>query len=287
MRKKRVYYILMLFILPLCTFAQEVVSSEQQDSIAVADITEAAAAKEAVEVAADSAAAAAVLARTRQNYALWDQASPALADTIQSYADYPLVIRGVPDTLLNMLRKDKDLQYVLRTKEPPKENTALTKFLLALSQLLGYFPWLVIIFISACFAWLLYVYLKQNGYLFKRKLQHTVKVTGLEEEVQTVDVYHQQIEQAIKDGRFRVAVRLLYLQTLKVLVDKEIISYSREKTNAAYLRSMLSTPFYKQFAALTLDYEYIWYGEVPVDNTQFNNIHTQFRQFMNELGYTR
>jgi hypothetical protein len=147
---------------------------------------------------------------------------------------------------------------------------------------------LILLLLLAGIGFLLFVFLKRNGYVFRRKksddLDTAVKLTDEELDVQT---YQAQIEQAISAGKFRIAVRLLYLQTLRVLMDKGIVTYSKEKTNAAYLRGMISTPWYRLFATLTLDYEYIWYGEMPVDDEQFNVIHRQFSQFMNELGYTR
>jgi hypothetical protein len=163
----------------------------------------------------------------------------------------------------------------------------MNNFLIGFFNALGSASWLIISIILAGFIWLLYLYLKRNGYLFRKSPQHVAKVTILDDDVQTVEQYQRQVEQAVQAGKFRLAVRLLYLQTLQVLVAKEVVTYSREKTNAAYLRSMISTPWYKKFAALTLDYEYIWYGEVPVNIEQFNTIHSAFRQFINELGYTR
>ncbi|QHS62508.1 hypothetical protein [Chitinophaga agri] len=285
----RFYYILIILILPLYTMAQQSVPTEKWDSMVAADAISTVEQKEAAEVAEDAedAAAAADEEEPVQEHFLWDQTSPAMADTMESYADYPLVVRGVSDTIMNVLKKDKDLQYVIKKKKETIHNNSMEKFLRGLGNLLRLFPHFIIFVVIMLFGWLLFRYLKQNGYLFRSTKEDTVKVVMEEEEVQTVDAYQQQIEQAVRDGRFRVAVRLLYLQTLQLLMDKEVLTYSREKTNAAYLRSMMSTPWYKKFAALTLNYEYIWYGEVPVNNAQFNTIHSEFRQFMNELGYTR
>lgn len=289
MRKMRFYYILIILILPLYTLAQQSVPPQKWDSMVAADAISTVEQKEAAEVAEDAedVVVAAEEAEPVKEHYLWDQAVPAMADTMESYADYPLVLRGVPDTIMNVLKKDKDLQYVIKKKQPPARNTFLENLFRAINDLLKLFPRIIIFVVIVVFAWLLYRYLEQNGYLFRSGKDNAVKVVIEDEEVHTVDAYQQQIEQAISDGRFRVAVRLLYLQTLQILMDKEVLTYSREKTNAAYLRSMMSTPWYKKFATLTLNYEYIWYGEIPVNNAQFNNLHSEFRQFMNELGYTR
>lgn len=289
MRKTRVHYILVLLCLPLFIKAQQSVPAEKWDSMVAADMVSTAEKREAAEEATTRANISA--GKDEENavaeHYLWDQATPAMADTMESYADYPLVIRAVPDTIMNVLLADKELQYVKKKPEPVRNTSWLEQIFSGIVRLVGLFPFAIVYLVIACAGLLLYIYLRQNGYLFKKTKPDADKVVKLTDEELDAETYHQQIEQAIISGKFRTAVRLLYLQTLRVLVDKEIITYSREKTNAAYLRSLASTPWYKAFATLTLDYEYIWYGEVPVNDEQFNVIHRKFRQFMNELGYTR
>lgn len=289
MRKTRVDYILVLMFLPLFIKAQQSVPAEKWDSMVAADMVSTAETREAKEEATtrENVTTEEVVEDTVGEHYLWDQATPAMADTMESYADYPLVIRTVPDTIMKVLWSDKDLRYVKKKPAPARGTSWLDQIFLGLVRLVAQFPLVIVLIILSCAGLLLYLYLRQNGYLFKKKKPEIDKTVKLTDEELDTETYHQQIEQAVASGRFRAAVRLLYLQTLRVLVDKGIIDYSREKTNAAYLRSLVSTPWYKTFATLTLDYEYIWYGEVPVNDEQFNVIHRQFRQFMNELGYTR
>lgn len=284
MRKTRVHYILILLCLPLFIKAQQSVPAEKWDSMVAEDMVATAAKREAAE---EATARATVIDRPVAEHYLWDQATPAMADTMESYADYPLVIRSVPDTIMNILLADKELQYEKKKPQARQNSSWLTQLFSGLVALVGLFPVAIVCIVVGCVGLLLYIYLKQNGYLLKKTKEDNDKSIILTDEALEADTYHQLIEQAISSGGFRAAVRLLYLQTLRVLVDKGIVTYSREKTNAAYLRSLVSTPWYKTFATLTLDYEYIWYGELPVNNEQFNVIHRQFRQFMNELGYIR
>ncbi|UPK71318.1 DUF4129 domain-containing protein [Chitinophaga filiformis] len=286
MKKTRVHYILLLLCLPLLVSAQQSVPTEQWDSMVAEDMINTATKREAAEEAADTSTREDII-RHEEEHHLWDQAAPAMADTMSSYADYPLVLRAVPDSVMKVLQADRELQYRKKKPEQRKNIPWLNNLFAGILKLVGLFKFVIVGIILSCVGFLLYLYLKQNGYLFKKTKPDADKTVRLTEEELDTETYHQQIEQAIASGKLRVAVRLLYLQTLRVLVDKGILTYSREKTNAAYLRSLVSTPWYKTFATLTLDYEYIWYGEMPVNNEQFNVIHKQFRQFMNELGYTR
>ncbi|SEW19952.1 protein of unknown function [Chitinophaga sp. YR573] len=221
---------------------------------------------------------------------LWDQEIPVNQDSTNYEDDegYGLRLREVPASLIKEFKADKDLQYKKKKKADERDFTALQMILIAIFMFIRSFYWILIILIVLVLAFILYNYLKSQGYILGRKSTSIDdEFVALSEEELDLSAYEKQVQAAIAAGKLRLAVRLLYLQTLRLLSDKEIISFSKEKTNAAYLRAMAQTAWYKPFANLTLDYEYIWYGEIPVNEVQFEAIHKHFSQFMNELGYTR
>jgi len=92
-----------------------------------------------------------------------------------------------------------------------------------------------------------------------------------------------EIEKAISRHDFRLAVRLLYLKCLKQLSDKELIRWQIDKTNAAYIYE-LTDPVQKQtFGLLTRQFEFIWYGDFPIDKDTFSKINALFQNFKNHL----
>lgn len=91
--------------------------------------------------------------------------------------------------------------------------------------------------------------------------------------------FEDEISNTLQNGNYRLAVRLLYLQTLKYLSDKEIIDWLPNKTNLAYVREMQGENGHAAFANLTYQFEYIWYGDFPVDKTAFAQIQQSFQQF--------
>ncbi|WP_343668257.1 DUF4129 domain-containing protein [Chitinophaga sp.] len=260
-----------LLLLPCALYAQDTASLEDHIPKVTADI----------DTAVDLNAAP----------YLYDEAVPMDADTIDDYDEASaLLIRKVPTEVKNKFSKDKELQY---HQKPPKKAPSfdfkwLDAIFIGIAYLFKAFWWLIVIAILAAMGMAIFVYLRRNGYVFKwSKPAYNKEEVQQEEEEHDASGYEMQIQQAIAEGRLRLAVRLMYLQTIRVLADKEIIVYSKEKTNAAYLRSLSQTPWHKPFARLTVDYEYIWYGEVPVNGEQFSTIQGQFKQFLNELGYIR
>ncbi|WP_162997078.1 DUF4129 domain-containing protein [Mucilaginibacter kameinonensis] len=93
-----------------------------------------------------------------------------------------------------------------------------------------------------------------------------------------------EIEKAIAGHNYRLAVRLLYLYSLKQLNDAGIINWEAGKTNMAYLNELPEGERKRLFRILTRQFEYIWYGDFRVDSTSFTEIDTLFKQFKQNLG---
>ncbi len=96
--------------------------------------------------------------------------------------------------------------------------------------------------------------------------------------------FDEQLDKAIADGNYRVAVRLLYLSTLKKLSDAELISWMPDKTNQAYVAEMQNEQYKAAFAQLTYRFEYVWYGEFFIDKESFGPIREAFYQFNQQLS---
>lgn len=91
--------------------------------------------------------------------------------------------------------------------------------------------------------------------------------------------FEEQIDKAIQDGNYRLVVRLLYLKTLKQLNDQNLINWLPEKTNQTYVSEIANEGIRRDFATLTNQFEYIWYGEFFIDKTSFEPIQQSFHQF--------
>jgi hypothetical protein len=91
--------------------------------------------------------------------------------------------------------------------------------------------------------------------------------------------FDEQLELALQANNYRLAVRLLYLKTLKQLSDQKIIAWLPDKTNQAYVSEIHDVQKRKVFSDLTLQFEYIWYGEFFIDKNTFESVHQSFQQF--------
>lgn len=88
-----------------------------------------------------------------------------------------------------------------------------------------------------------------------------------------------QIEAAVQESNYRLAVRLLYLSTLQLLNRQGVIDWKRDKTNSDYVLELSGKEIAAPFADITRVFEYIWYGDFPLDATDFQRVHNRFQTF--------
>ncbi len=94
--------------------------------------------------------------------------------------------------------------------------------------------------------------------------------------------FDEEIEKAIGNHDFRLAVRLLYLKTLKKLSDSGRIKWEPDKTNSTYINELRHPDQKQWFSVLTREFEYIWYGSFKVDSGGFEKIRASFIDFYKE-----
>jgi hypothetical protein len=185
-----------------------------------------------------------------------------------------LQFRRLPDSTLQRFLADDEFWYANEVfkKRKPKQNTDFTA-----SPFFQTLLWFIIIGGFASFL-MIYLY-NSNAGLFRKSRE----LEAEREDLETGDIfaihYPKEIDRAVQQGDYRLAVRLLYLQLLRELADREIIRYKPDHTNFDYLLQLQSTGLYRDFFRLTRNYEYSWYGQFDLDREKFGKIKNDFEQF--------
>jgi len=103
------------------------------------------------------------------------------------------------------------------------------------------------------------------------------------ENIHEID-FDAEIEKAVTQHNYRLAVRMLYLRSLKQLSDATLIKWQPEKTNNAYVNELDNAEQRMAFKLLTYQFEYIWYGEFVIDGNIFKNINFMFQKFKDDIA---
>jgi len=126
-----------------------------------------------------------------------------------------------------------------------------------------------------------------KGVLFgnkKTKLEEEQAAFLTEENLEKVEFGYleQALDKALLQRNFRMAIRIHYLWLLKVLYEKELINWKKDKTNHVYISELAnksSEESATSFRKLTLWYEKAWYGERNIDENDFRMVETYFVDF--------
>ena len=143
------------------------------------------------------------------------------------------------------------------------------------SSIFGIIFWILAI---GLFAYLVYRLFLSNSSFLSRSRKNISSDIAVVEEENTNDP-DSLLRNAIRNGNYRLAVRYLYLQSLQRLSEKKLIEINTNKTNYEYVMEVRKHKFANEFASLTLQYEYVWYGEYPVNERLFEQIQSSFTQF--------
>jgi hypothetical protein len=143
------------------------------------------------------------------------------------------------------------------------------------------------LFYAGAIALFIYIVIKfmglDFGNLFNRdSKQVPIPYTESLENIHLV-TFDEEIEKALGQRNYKLAIRLLYLSTLKQLNDARLIQWQLEKTNTAYLNELADSGQRQSFGILTRQFEYVWYGNFSVDARSFQHINTLFLDFKKML----
>jgi len=116
--------------------------------------------------------------------------------------------------------------------------------------------------------------------LKKNKLIVNPQVTDLNDEeiIKEADL-DRLIKEAVTEKDFRLAIRYYYLKALKLLLDKDLISWHPDKTNRDYVNELKDRQLKPAFNNLTFIYDYVWYGKYTPSDKDFIEIKDKFQKF--------
>lgn len=103
-----------------------------------------------------------------------------------------------------------------------------------------------------------------------------------EEDIHGIN-FKEEIMRALEGGEYRLAVRLHYLQSLKILSDNNLIDWRIDKTNISYVKELQEQPLRDRFKYITSYFENHWYGNIPVAKEEFATIAEKFDSFNRDL----
>lgn len=94
-----------------------------------------------------------------------------------------------------------------------------------------------------------------------------------------------EIRSELENKNYRNALRLQFLKVVNELNEKEIISFSIEKTNYEYLSEIKNhkQDIFQPFSRLIRIYNSVWYGHYEIQKQNYTDYSMEFDKFKNIL----
>lgn len=123
-----------------------------------------------------------------------------------------------------------------------------------------------------------------TGSPLQRRQKTVTQVPQAAEEIITPESdFDRMIREALQKNNYRLAIRYHYLQTLHTLAQKNYVQLAADKTNYNYVHEIADFNKQNEFAALTLNYEYVWYGEFVIDEMVYQKLKPAFVAFNSKI----
>ena len=91
------------------------------------------------------------------------------------------------------------------------------------------------------------------------------------------------IEEAIREGHYRVAIRWSFLKVLQHLQRHQKISWQVSKTNREYQQALQDVKLKEAFSKLIFVFEYVWYGETEPNQQFYLNYRNEVELFIQQI----
>lgn len=147
-----------------------------------------------------------------------------------------------------------------------------------LLRILPYLLLAILVFILIKF----FINVNARALIYNQKAESLVTLSEEEHIIKNENI-QMLIQEALEHKNYRLAIRYYYLLTLRLMNQKEIIVWELQKTNADYYREIEKIDLKKPFANITRLYEYIWYGDFPIDENKYLKAEANFLSLKNIL----
>jgi hypothetical protein len=191
-------------------------------------------------------------------------------------------LRTVPDSVVDVYKKDRrfayanDPAYWRHVREEPNK---IGEWLLRVLASKG-FRYFILIALAGLLLWVIVRVISENNLpVFYRRRARKTGGDGSTEEAPVEEDLDERLQHYLTLGDHRQAVRYLYLRSLRGLDKRGLIRLTLQATNHEYLRQLSGMAQESPFRFLTTAYEKVWYGEIPLGETQFQRLYQHFVDF--------
>lgn len=200
----------------------------------------------------------------------------------------PLVLRSLPDSVIDRRKKERDFAYANDPSwwkgDARQERNDQSGSFFRLLDSKG-FRYFIYFFLAAVLLFALYKIIAENNLrLFYRRPARVRESSSGDAALPEEDL-DRLLKKALDEGAHRMAVRYLYLKTLRMLETHQLLHLHIQTTDEEYARQLDQLPQGESFRWLMAAYERVWYGKFSLNDQQFSRLLQYFQDFHTSLEH--
>ncbi|QOI96433.1 MAG: DUF4129 domain-containing protein [Flammeovirgaceae bacterium] len=193
-------------------------------------------------------------------------------------------LRSFDQSTLEKLKSNPELSY---TQAPAvmslweRFKIWLNRLIESLLQAAASADWVSVLIVALALIAIIYVamrLMKVDPFTLFYKTQTPLKAGVIEEDIHSLD-FEKLIREALQQEQYRQAIRLVFLQALKLLADHHRIHWQPGKTNHDYLDELTDARLRTGFNELNFYFEYAWYGNFAINSHLFDRVKTIYENW--------
>ena len=193
------------------------------------------------------------------------------------------ILRTISPSEWQKIKADKNFIY-RKEKKKSSDLNKLPAFNIGQLFNTGIIKLLMFLIVGIVLFFVVYhLFFNGDKFIFKHKKTKVNSSPASFEEVDLFNNWDKALKEAIEKKDYRLAIRVLYLQTLHILNQHHLIAYEQDKTNWDYVRQLASSHYHASFIALTSYFDYVWYGQFQLDEEDFELLQNRYKQFQLQI----
>jgi hypothetical protein len=142
----------------------------------------------------------------------------------------------------------------------------------------------IVVTLAACVALVILYLLLGDRLLARRRTEPKVEAQQDWEAVETFTEWDRAIADAEATGDYRLAIRIMYLHCLKLLHERNVITFNKETSNATYLAAISTTNYAVRFRSILRTFNYTWYGNYAISREGYLAAKKDIQQFQHSIA---
>jgi len=204
-------------------------------------------------------------------------------NAVEELEDRYIAYAQMSDSMARLNTSEKKENRSLNNKKQQGEVDEEVSVLVNGSNMFTSTTWVTLLLLLLL-AFLLFIFFNKDNVLLRtnRKIE-TLNIDGQPENIFSIS-YATAIAAAECDGKYARAIRLRYLEMIKLMSESGMLNYQPDLTNMDYLEQLRSSKYLDAFITITRHYEFGWYGKLVVNEVTYKKIREDFIHFKTALA---